>query len=400
MNGHSSATQPRPSEPVPSGPANWQAAWQAYQQASCAVFLKPSGGGAALSLGLRHAVSIEGPQDLERACTASLARGEGSRVAFLLAFQPDACRGLWGGLPPGMAMAPEQWVPAPEGWPQASAEPAPNCSPQQRRLTPGRREWAKRVRRTTAAVASRAVDKVVLARRMDLVFDQPIDVAGTVAQLSRDNPEATVWSWRLGGRDFVGASPELLVSYRQGRLETACVAGTLLDGAMGAAGRWRDKERHEQAVVEDYVDRAFRSVGLTPIHSQLTEVRQGSFRHLTATVAAEANTVRSFYDLLTLLHPTPALAGEPRRAALEWIRRQEPFGRGYYGGVVGWVEESGAAEAVVAIRSALLRGPRAHLFAGGGLVGGSEPDAEWKETEAKLGVVNSALRWGGADGQR
>lgn len=400
MNGHSSAIQTLTAKPAASPLASWQAAWRAYQSASVAVFLRPADATAVLGLGARHALRLGRPEDLEVACEAASDMAAGNRVVFLMAFQPDACRGLWGGLPPGVVMVPNEWVLAPRDWPEAIDQAAHRWRAPRRRLRPTREDWADRVRRTTEAIGTGQFDKAVLARRLDLIFDQPIDVAGTVAQLVRGNPKATVWSWRLGGRDFVGASPELLVSYRQGRLQTACVAGTLLDGAAGDVSRWQDKERKEQAVVEDYVDRAFRALGLTPIHSALTEVHQGSFRHLTAMVEAQADSPRSFYDLLTLLHPTPALAGQPRSEALQWIRRQEPFGRGYYGGVVGWVEATGDAQAVVAIRCALLRGSRAHLFAGGGLVLGSEPDAEWQETEAKLSVVHGALERRGADGWR
>jgi isochorismate synthase len=379
---------------------SWQAAWRAYQTASVAVFLKPAGGQGGLSFGVRQCARLECAQDLEAVAGAALERAEGERVAFLMAFQPDSCRGLWRGLPPGVVLVPEQWVPAPGDWPQQPSPEVTARRPQHSRLRPGHSDWTERVQRTTEAIAAGQIDKAVLARRLDLTYDHPIDVPGTVAELVRASPAATVWSWRVGGQDFVGASPELLVSYRQGRLQTACLAGTLIDGAAGAGGAWQDKERREQAVVESYVDRAFRTLGLTPVHSGLSEVHQGSFRHLTATVEAKVDSASSFYALLTLLHPTPALAGEPRTEALAWIRRQEPFGRGYYGGVVGWVEATGEAHAVVAIRCALLSGPKAHLFAGGGLVRGSEPDAEWRETGAKLRVVQGALERGGRDGRR
>ncbi len=400
MNGHSPVIPADSASPATSHRLSWQAVWRAYQTASVAVFLKPAGGRGGLSFGVRQCTRLERTQDLEAVTGAALERAEGERVAFLMAFQPDSCRGLWRGLPPGLVLVPGQWVPAPGEWPQQSGPEMAAWRPLRSRLRPEHADWADRVRRTTAAISAGQIDKVVLARRLDLTYDHPIDVPGTVAELVRGNQAATVWSWRVGGQDFVGASPELLVSYRQGRLQTACLAGTLIDGAVGDGGAWRDKERREQAVVESYVDRAFRTLGLTPVHSALSEVHQGSFRHLTATVEAKADSASSFYALLTLLHPTPALAGEPRSEALQWIRRQEPFGRGYYGGVVGWAEATGEAHAVVAIRCALLSGPKAHLFAGGGLVRGSEPDAEWQETGAKLRVVQGALERGGADGWR
>ncbi len=397
MNGHSLAAPALAPPPVSTSQQSWQAAWRAYQEASSAVFLRPGRGGGALGLGVRELRWLKRFEDLEAACSEAMLAAPGQRAAFSLAFQPDACQDLWSGLPPGVVLVPQRWLPAPAGWPEPDGTLPSSTRLLHRRSVPGRRSWSEQVRRTTEAISAGRIEKAVLARRLDLSFDRPVDVPGTVARLAQQNPGAAVWSWRLAGGDFVGASPELLMSYRQGRLSTACLAGTRLDGA---AVPWRDKERREQAVVEDYVDRSFRALGLVPRHTEIGELRQGSFTHLVATVEAAAPDPSAFYRLLKGLHPTPALAGEPQDQALAWIRREEPFGRGYYGGVVGWAEPDGEAEAVVAIRSAWVVGSRAHLFAGAGLVLGSEPAAEWRETGAKLNVVQRALGGGDGDGGR
>lgn len=397
MNGHSLTAPALAPPPASTSQPSWQEAWRAYQAASAAVFLRPGRGGGTLGVGVRKLCWLERFEDLEAACIQAILAAPAQRAAFSLAFQPDACRDLWSGLPSGVVLVPESWLPAPAGWPEPDGSLPSSTRLLQRRSIPGRRTWSEQVRRTTEAISAGRIEKAVLARRLDLTFDRPVDVPGTVARLAQQNPGAAVWSWRLGGGDFLGASPELLVSYRQGRLSAACLAGTRLDSA---AVPWRDKERREQAVVEDYVDRAFRTVGLVPRHTGIGELHQGSFTHLVATVEAAAPTASAFYRLLSELHPTPALAGEPQDQALAWIRGEEPFGRGYYGGVVGWVEPDGEAEAVVAIRSAWVEGPRAHLFAGAGLVLGSEPAAEWRETGAKLSVVHQALVGGAGDGGR
>jgi len=98
-------------------------------------------------------------------------------------------------------------------------------------------------------------------------------------------------------------------------------------------------------------------------------------------------------ELVARLHPTPALGGSPRRAALDWLRRHEGLDRGLFGGLLG-VLEPGGAELRVAIRGALLQGRNARLWAGAGLVPGSDPAREWEETEAKLGTLAAA--WGAA----
>ncbi|WP_275630486.1 chorismate-binding protein [Pseudomonas sp. 273] len=96
-------------------------------------------------------------------------------------------------------------------------------------------------------------------------------------------------------------------------------------------------------------------------------------------------------DLVAALHPTPAVGGLPREAALDYIRRHEGMDRGWYAAPVGWLDAAGDAEFCVALRSALLRGDRAHLFAGCGIVAASEPQAEYRETCLKLRTMQDAL---------
>ena len=99
-------------------------------------------------------------------------------------------------------------------------------------------------------------------------------------------------------------------------------------------------------------------------------------------------------ELVEALHPTPAVAGEPRDAALEVIADLEPFDRGSYAGPVGWMDASGDGEWAIALRCAELRGDQATLYAGAGIVAGSRPDAEVDETERKFRAFLDALRWG------
>jgi isochorismate synthase EntC len=99
-------------------------------------------------------------------------------------------------------------------------------------------------------------------------------------------------------------------------------------------------------------------------------------------------------ELARALHPTPAVAGEPRDAALDAIAEREPFDRGAYAGPVGWVDAGGDGEWAIALRCAELRGERATLYAGAGIVAGSRPEAEVDETERKFRAFLDALRWG------
>jgi menaquinone-specific isochorismate synthase len=99
-------------------------------------------------------------------------------------------------------------------------------------------------------------------------------------------------------------------------------------------------------------------------------------------------------DLVAALHPTPAVAGEPRKEALDAIDELEPFERGRYAGPVGWVDADGDGEWAIALRCAELRGDRAVLYAGAGIVAGSDPLLELDETERKFRAFLDSLRWG------
>jgi isochorismate synthase EntC len=99
-------------------------------------------------------------------------------------------------------------------------------------------------------------------------------------------------------------------------------------------------------------------------------------------------------ELVSALHPTPAVGGSPRASALTAIRELEPFERGAYAGPVGWIDAEGDGEWAVALRCAEIDGQLANLFAGAGIVAGSDPDAELDETERKFRAFLDALRWG------
>ncbi len=279
---------------------------------------------------------------------------------------------------------------------------------------PDRAEWSSSVARSSGAVGRGRIDKVVLARRVDVEASAPVDVAvvlnrlaATSAGASAGGPSAvgaattpvTVFAFTRGARTFLGASPERLVEAHGHTFRTIALAGTTgRDVDPGADARLSEellaseKDREEHAVVVEMLRET-----LAPLASRMDVdrtphiVRLPTLQHLASDVSGVLRDDRGILDLVDRLHPTPAVGGWPRAAALELLEEQEQLDRGWYAGPVGWLDAHGDGEFVVAIRSGVVEGARASLFVGCGIVGDSEPDREWVESDMKLQSLASAL---------
>ena len=259
-----------------------------------------------------------------------------------------------------------------------------------------REEWTAAVEEAVTRIASGPLVKVVLARQVEVVVDGVIDRHAVLDRLRRADPAS--FTYAVG--EFVGASPELLVRRRGTRVTSRPMAGTATRGATAAddealvaalASSPKEVEEHElvvRAVLE----------ALEPMCRELVAaarpdaVRLATVTHLATTVAGHlVEPSPSALALAGALHPTPAVAGLPVAHALEAIAELERFDRGTYAGPVGWVDSRGDGDWAVALRCARLDGNRARLTAGAGIMAGSDPDAEWDETEAKLEPMLRAL---------
>jgi menaquinone-specific isochorismate synthase len=245
--------------------------------------------------------------------------------------------------------------------------------------------WAANVAAILALVDAGAAQKVVLAREVAVEADEPFDIAEVVTVLRDTQPGCVVYA----DHGFVGASPELLVR-RSGRDVTARpMAGTAPHADELSRS---DKDAREHQLVVDAVVGALaatcddaRSLGTAPV--ALTDLA-----HLATTISARVRDLdTSAVDLALMLHPTPAVAGTPRDTALAAIARLEATPRDLYAGPCGWVDATGDGEFVVALRGAQIDGNHARLHAGAGIVAGSQPDAEWAETQSKLEPMLRAL---------
>ena len=261
-------------------------------------------------------------------------------------------------------------------------------------------QWMSVVADAVARINRGDLEKVVLARDLVATANGPIDVRWPLRRLATDYPMC--WTFHVDG--LFGATPEMLVRRERGLVTSRVLAGTIRrtghddrDLALAAtlARSSKDLEEHEYAVrsVADALDPHCTSMNVpeTPFVLHLPNVM-----HLAtdvAGVAQDADTTSSL-RLAEALHPSAAVGGTPTMAAVALISEIEGMDRGRYAGAVGWMDATGDGEWGIALRSALLDGDTVRLFAGCGIVGDSDPEAELAESQAKLVPVRDALTTG------
>jgi isochorismate synthase len=245
------------------------------------------------------------------------------------------------------------------------------------------------------AIAAGQLDKAVLTRQVLVEAERPFRRAALLGRLAAR--AAGVYLYACGG--LVGASPELLIARAGRTARSRPLAGTVPRGASPAEEaaslarlRGSPKEALEHRLVVDAVAGGLAKAADRVEVAATGVVRLPTVAHLaTELTAALGEPPPSALDLVAALHPTPAVGGTPTQAALDLLARLEPAGRGRYAGPVGWVDGAGDGEWAVALRCAELAGRRARLFAGAGIVAGSNPEAEWDETSSKLRAILDVL---------
>lgn len=266
-------------------------------------------------------------------------------------------------------------------------------------------EWKAHVMSALAEIRIGALQKVVLARARRADSTGPIDALRVLRHLGDAHPHCHVFGCWRGESVFLGASPERLVRLQGDRVSSSSLAGSAPrgatggeDGALSAALLTSSKDRAEHAMVRDALCAAL--AGLCDDVEASDEPALFTLphvHHLHTAIHARLRGGHSLLDLVDALHPTPAVGGAPRGAALAYIREHEPLDRGWYAAPVGWIGRD-RGEFAVALRSALVRGHEAWLFAGCGIVAGSDPAAEYAETLLKLLPMEQALAPAGAAG--
>ncbi|WP_448749252.1 isochorismate synthase [Actinomyces sp.] len=269
----------------------------------------------------------------------------------------------------------------------AEARPAPRVPDS---LTFGqgsmsRTQWRDSVQAMAARLREGAADKAVMARDMTVRCSRGFDERFLLERLSDLYPS----TWRFSVDSLVGASPEMLIAARGGSVSSRVLAGTCKPGeGQALASSAKDLREHELA-----------SESVSSILERLClDVRaQGPFllalpnvTHLATDIHARLGEAH-LLDLVAALHPTAAVCGTPRDAAMRLIEELEDTERGRYSGPVGWVDTAGNGEFAIALRCGLASGTRLRLFAGAGIMPDSDPDLELTETEAKMRPLLDAL---------
>ena len=260
--------------------------------------------------------------------------------------------------------------------------------------------WERRVRWALNSFAQPgSLEKIVLARRARLDFSDALDAFALLKRLQEVTPHCFHYGFQFEpGAAFAGASPERLF-HRSGRyIRTEAVAGTCVRGETEAEDvralaslLASAKEQREHAYVRESIRE-----GLRPLCEEFRidedagGLRQALRWHLVSRSSGLLQRGVHGSDVMAALHPTPAVGGYPVGRALTAIRGLEGFDRGWYAGPVGWIGPQGA-EFAVALRCGVVRGRSLFLFAGAGVVEGSDPAAEWTEVEQKMGDMLGAL---------
>lgn len=276
-------------------------------------------------------------------------------------------------------------------------EAAGRLGPPPRRVVLGRSvppdaAWLRAVSRAAADVRLGRLAKLVLARAREVRAPEPIEPAAIVARLVTAQPGATVFWVGTPGASFVGATPEWLVRVRGRDVRTGALAGSLAADRPGGALLASAKDQGEHSLVVQGILEQLAPI-CDAVHAAPRPVVTsiGYIQHLHTAIGGRLRERLGVLEVAGRLHPTPAIAGAPRPAALAALRSREGIERGWYGGGVGWIDAAGDGEVAVAIRSALIRGARARMFAGAGVVSASHPSLELAETEAKLAPMLAAF---------
>lgn len=244
-----------------------------------------------------------------------------------------------------------------------------------------------------AALRNKTFDKLVLSRSLTLVKEATFSPAAAFYKACQQYVHSYVYlCYTPQTGAWLGSTPEILLSGGKGEWNTVALAGTqsLQNGELPQ--EWDDKNREEQGYVSSYIRRQLLSFGTPPVEEGPYPAFAGALSHLKTNFHFSLPDNRHLGNLLTLLHPTPAVCGLPKEEAYQFILRNEGYDRRYYSGFIGWLHPEGQTELYVNLRCMHIEADALTLYAGGGLLASSELDDEWQETEKKLQTMMNLVK--------
>ncbi len=251
--------------------------------------------------------------------------------------------------------------------------------------------WREQIDGVRALIRAGGARKIVTARSASLALSRRVDPASVLRRMASGQSSGTRFGVRLGRAAFLGCTPETLFHKSGNLFVTHALAGTLVeeddahaDPSHVASLLSSEKDGAEHAYVSDEIRARLSPLCQTLISDASPRARKvRKLIHLETHFSGVLSGSTDAAELLSILHPTPAIGGTPTEVAVDWIRHHEATPRGWYTGAVGWLDLRGDGHFSVAIRSGLVAGRRAHVFAGAGIVESSDARAEFLETHAK-----------------
>lgn len=259
--------------------------------------------------------------------------------------------------------------------------------------------WKDTVAQAVQELKETDMDKIVLARELRVTCTERIQSETVLNQMQKEQPKSYIFSLESESDCFIGATPERLVKKQDSEMLSACLAGSIARGKteeqdtlLGNELLHDEKNLMEHQYVVSMITGALETVCeklMVPREPGLMKNRH--IQHLYTPVRGTCARDVSMFQVVDKLHPTPAMGGLPKEKAVSRIREIEELERGFYAGPIGWIDSYGNGEFAVGIRSGLLQGNEASLFAGCGVVADSIPESEYRETSIKFNPMLSAL---------
>ncbi|RPI74392.1 MAG: isochorismate synthase, partial [Ignavibacteriales bacterium] len=265
-------------------------------------------------------------------------------------------------------------------------------------LTPkDRKKWKQIINLALEKIHNLEIKKVVLSRKVDLILSDSINLTVSLNSLREDYPDCFLFAYHKRNSTFFGATPELLAKISDKKIELNAIAGSAKrgtspedDSKLESELLNNKKDLDEHSYVLEHLKETLKNFSENISYDKIPSVKKfKNIQHLSTRISASLKDNSGIMNILKEVHPTPAVCGYPKETALNLIKKTESQKRGLYSGIIGWFNFNNEGEFAVSIRSAITKGNKLTAYAGGGIVEGSEPDAEFEETEMKLKPILS-----------